>query len=59
MCQDFSSDVGAISYGSEIDLLVSKKINKYLTASVKAAVYNADGFGADTDKIWLTLAAKF
>ncbi|SDD92366.1 alginate export family protein [Kordiimonas lacus] len=56
---DFSSDVGDTSYGSEIDLLVSKKINKYLTASVKAAFYNADGFGADTDKVWLTLAAKF
>ncbi|SDE11486.1 MULTISPECIES: alginate export family protein [Kordiimonas] len=56
---DFSSDTGGISYGSEIDFLVSKKINKYLTASVKAAFYNADSFSADTDKIWFTLQAKF
>ncbi len=56
---DFSSDTGGISYGNEIDFLVTKKINKYLTASVKAAFYNADEFATDTDKIWFTLQAKF
>ncbi|NVJ96651.1 MAG: alginate export family protein [Alphaproteobacteria bacterium] len=56
---DFSSDIGGTSYGSEIDLLVSKKINKYFTASVKAAFYNADGFATDTNKIWFTVGAKF
>jgi len=56
---DFRSDVGDIDYGSEWDLLISKKINKYLSASIKAAFYSADSFGVDTDKIWLTIAAKF
>lgn len=56
---DFKSDVGDIDYGTELDLLVSKKLNKYLTASVKAAFYNADSHATDTDKIWVTLAAKF
>jgi len=56
---DFQSDVGDIDYGSEWDLLISKKINKNITASVKAAFYQADAFATDTDKIWLTLAAKF
>lgn len=56
---DFKSDVGDLSYGTEWDFLVSKKISKNVTASVKAALYNADGFATDTDKIWITLAAKF
>jgi len=56
---DFGSDVGDLDYGSEIDLLVSTKINKYVTASVKAAFYKADSFATDTDKVWFTLAAKF
>ncbi len=56
---DFKSDVGSVSYGSELDLLISKKVAKNVTASVKAAFYNADSFATDTDKIWFTLAAKF
>jgi len=56
---DFKSDVGDLDYGTELDLLISKKLTKYLTASVKAAFYNSDGFATDTDKIWFTLAAKF
>lgn len=56
---DFKSDDGGLDYGSEIDVLVSKKLTSYLTASVKAAFYNADSFATDTDKIWVTLMAKF
>lgn len=56
---DFKSDVGDTDFGTEWDFLVSKKLNKYLTGSVKAAFYKADGFATDTDKIWLTLAARF
>lgn len=56
---DFKSDVGDTDYGSEWDLLISKKLNKTFTASVKAAFYKADGFATDTDKVWFTLAAKF
>ena len=56
---DFSSDVGNSSYGSEIDALISKKVSKNITASVKAAFYNADGFATDTNKVWFTMAAKF
>lgn len=56
---DFKSDTGDLDYGSEVDLLVSKKLSKNLTASVKAAFYSADTHATDTDKIWLTLQAKF
>jgi len=56
---DFNSDVGDTDYGSEIDLLISTKIMKNVTASVKAAFYRTDGFATDTDKIWFTVGAKF
>ena len=56
---DFSSDVGGNSFGSEWDALISKKVTKHITASVKAAFYNADGFATDTTKVWFTLGAKF
>lgn len=56
---DFGADVGGADYGTELDLLVSKKVSKHLTASVKAAFYSADTHATDTDKIWFTLQAKF
>jgi len=56
---DFNADEGGAAYGGEWDFLVSKGFGKIFTASVKAAFYDADGFGADTTKLWLTLGAKF
>lgn len=56
---DFQSDVGDSDYGSEWDLLISKKINKTFTASLKAAFYHADTHATDTNKIWLTIGASF
>lgn len=55
----FDSAEGGLDYGSEVDLLASRKVTKFLTASVKAAFYNADGFAADTSKVWFMLGAKF
>lgn len=56
---DFSSDVGNQNYGDEWGFLISKKLNQALTASVKAAFYNADSFATDTTRFWFTLGAKF
>ena len=56
---DFKSDIGDMKYGSEWDFLISKKINKNFSASVKAAFYNADTHATDTTKIWFTIGAKF
>ncbi len=56
---DFKSDIGDVKYGSEWDFLISKKLNKNFTASVKAAFYNADTHATDTTKIWFTIGAKF
>lgn len=56
---DFNSDVGDIDYGTEWDFLVTKKINNYLSGSVKAAFFNADSFVNDSTRFWFTLTAKF
>lgn len=56
---DFKSDVGDVKYGTEWDFLISKKIGKHFTASVKAAFYNADTHATDTNKVWFTIGAKF
>lgn len=56
---DFQSDVGSAEFGTEWDFLISKKVNRYLTASVKAGFYQADEFATDTSRIWFTLATKF
>ena len=56
---DFSADAGGADYGSEIDWLIAKKFGKNYMVSLKGAHYDADGFATDTDKVWLTLGAKF
>lgn len=56
---DFSSDVGDQNYGDEWGLLISKKLNKAVTASAKAAFYNADAFATDRTRFWFTIGARF
>lgn len=51
---DYRSDRASRAYGDEIDLLASAKLGK-CTASARYANYDADGFGADTQKFWLQL----
>jgi len=66
----FSSDVGSIDYGSELDLLYTKKIASNVTGMVKAAFYTADSstegaalggttVNIDTTKIWLMADYRF
>ncbi len=55
---DFSAATGG-NYGTEIDLLVAKKINKHYSVALKFADYNAKGFATDTQKIWFTVGAHF
>ncbi|MEM9172628.1 MAG: alginate export family protein [Pseudomonadota bacterium] len=54
---DFRADNGSADYGSEIDLLVSRKfggaLKDKLTATLKFARYDAKEFGVDTTKVWL------
>lgn len=62
MYHDFSSDFGSTDYGTELDLLAVKKIDKIFTVLVKYASYSADVLAGplskDTDKIWLQLEMK-
>ncbi len=55
---DFSADTGG-SYGTEIDLQVSKKFMKHYSFGVKFADYQANGFASDTQKIWFTFGAAY
>ena len=50
---DFSSDVRAIDYGTELDLQVSYKTPWEQTIAVTGAFYDADRFSTDTTKIWI------
>ena len=56
---DYTSDEENIDYGTELDLLVAKKINKKYTLLGKYASYSADDHATDTDKLWLMAQATF
>lgn len=53
----FEAESGGLDYGDEIDLQLSYKVSKNLSLLAKAAFYNADTLGVDTDK--LSLQADF
>lgn len=55
---EYAPDEGTGDYGSEINLLVAKKLNKTFTGVLKYADYSADNFSADTSKLWLMLEMK-
>ena len=56
---DFRAEEGGAKYGSEIDWVVAKKLNKNLSLLFKGAHYSADTHGTDTNKFWLQLASSF
>ena len=57
---DYDSETGSTgSLGSEIGFLIAKKFSKNYGLSLKYADYDADDFGVDTEKLWLTATANF
>lgn len=54
----YDSDVAGIDYGDEWNITAGYKFGDQLSGLVKLARYNADEFGADTDKVWLMLHYK-
>ncbi|MBV1917118.1 MAG: alginate export family protein [Sphingomonadaceae bacterium] len=54
----FDSDVGAISYGDEIDASLGFKIGP-VELLLKYANYNADAHAVDTEKFWLQTGYRF
>ena len=56
---DFQAEATSADYGSEVDLVISRKLSNNYSVALKFADYSADDFAVDTRKIWLTLAAKY
>ena len=54
----FDSDFGGLDYGSEWDAALGFKAGP-VGLLVKYANYNADGFGVDTEKLWLQAGISF
>lgn len=52
---DFHADRGGARYGSELDLSLAYPLTAHLTALLKYADYQADGFSADLRKIWASI----
>ena len=57
---DFQAEDSSDDFGSEIDLVVSWPLDKYLTLMAEYASFDSsdDSRFSDTDKLWLTLRAK-
>ena len=51
----FESDTGGLDYGDEWDLIVSRRFAKRWQLVFEFADYRADAFGADTNKVSLSL----
>lgn len=52
---DFGAERGGADYGSELDLALTYPLPFGAGGKLEYADYDADGFAADTRKIWLTL----
>ena len=58
MYHDYSADFGSADYGTELNLVVVKKLDKNFTVLGKYASYDADSFSADTEKLWFQVQYK-
>lgn len=56
---DFRSTLGDRPYGREFDAQVAVPVSKRVSLLAKAALYEAQGFGVDTMKLWLQAEAHF
>jgi hypothetical protein len=57
---DFTDDDGSRRYGREIDLLAGVPLTEFLSAEVRAAVFDGARAGfSDRHKVWLTLEARY
>ncbi len=56
----FSSDVGSLDFGDEIDAGLTLSFRKHWSVNLKGAVYNGGGFGpADRSLIWTSLRFQY
>ena len=56
---EFNAEAGSMEWGSEVDMIFSRKFAKRHTGTLKFASYDAKEFSVDTDKIWLMWSAAF
>lgn len=56
---DFSAENGGADYGTEWNAQISRSFMEHYNVAVKYADYNAETVSTDTQKLWLTLGAKF
>lgn len=55
---DFSAEDSSANYGTELDLVATWVVAKGFSTQLKFADYDADDFGTDTTKVWLSLQLK-
>ncbi len=56
---DFQADEGSADYGTEFDVMVTKKFADHYTVQAAYANYDADEYKVDTEKFWLQLTVNF
>jgi hypothetical protein len=56
---DFQSDVGDSDYGTEYNMMLTKKFGSHYTLQAVYANYNADTYKADTEKFWLQFTVTY
>lgn len=55
----YTEEQGGAEMGSELDVLVARKVAKGISVGVKYADYTASSYSVDATKTWLWLAGKF
>ena len=55
----FTSDSGAITYGTEYNADANISVKGYATVGVRWARYEANSFASDTEKVWLYVETRF
>ncbi len=56
---DFQADTGGSDYGTEFDVMLTKKFGKHYTLQAAYANYDADEFKTDTEKFWLQITMTY
>ncbi len=56
---DFSASAGGTGYGTELDAEVTWRAPWKQLVAFAAAIYDADGFAADTEKLWFYTTHEF
>lgn len=56
---DFHADAVSRRYGGEWDASLGRKFGSHCELLLKAAKYDADGYAADTEKLWLQVLLSY